>query len=273
MARLRSGKDEGLLYSLSRWTDLPAAKWPWFEERLDAGWFLGIDPRTALPAKWSLKPEDSLGLVFWTREPSNLIRSAGRLKGHQLVIHMTMTGWHEVEKGAPNLARSLFLLELAVDKFGPESLVWRFSPIPLVEDVVERFSRLAAGAEKLGLKEVFVAFLQDNDYMTEPRTLEARQGLLRQLASSTKLQVRLCNEDRTLAGATGPDNLGFGICEGGQRFQLSQSLPTEGCGCALAVDPFTINESCIFGCSYCYAADEALAPRKRNTTKRHLPVA
>ena len=48
--------------------------------------------------------------------------------------------------------------------------------------------------------------------------------------------------------------------------------PSEGCGCVLMADPFTINESCTFGCQYCYAADKSLAPKKRNTTKGHLPV-
>lgn len=280
---LRCGREEGLIYSFSRWTDLPAAKWPWFQERLEEGWFVGINPRTALPGKWSLKPEDTLGLVFWTRDPTNLIRNAKLLQDYPLVIHMTVTGWHEVEKGAPDMTRALFLLEQAVEKFGPDKIVWRFSPVPLVDDAVERFQKMAAAAESLGLQEVYVAFLQENDYLPETRPMRVRRELLHHLAASTKLRVRLCAEQTsTWINTQTPANLGIGVCEDGGRFVSlggtqsrgfsPRELPIEGCGCALAVDPFTINESCVFGCAYCYAADEKLTPHKRNTTKRHLPV-
>jgi sulfatase maturation enzyme AslB (radical SAM superfamily) len=87
-----------------------------------------------------------------------------------------------------------------------------------------------------------------------------------------------------------PNNLASGICESGERFAVIPPVdptnlltsvlrqeralpPREGCGCALAVDPFTINETCTMGCSYCYAADKSLASKKRNTTKFSLPLA
>jgi len=282
MSELRSGKAEILPYSLSRWTDLPAAKWEWFSQRLDDGWFLGFDPRTALPAKWSLKPEDTLGLVFWTREPTNLIADADRLKDFPLVIHFTLTGWHEVEKGAPDLERGLFLLDRLVSTFGPDKVIWRFSPIPLVDDAVERFQRIAEVAEGLGLKEVFVSFLQTNDLMIETRHSRVRSEMVKQMASKTGIKVLVCNEDTTTATG-GPPNLAHGVCEDGTRFTHPNWGPTpklagvnippvEGCGCALAVEPFTINETCVFGCSYCYAADKSLAPKKHNTTRRRLPI-
>lgn len=273
-----SGRIEKLPYSLSRWTDLPAAKWPWFETQLDQGWMVGFDPRTALPSKWSLAPADVFGLVFWTRNPTNLIVHADRLRDYPLVIHLTLTGWAEVEKGAPGIEEGLALMRDTVAIFGPSRVVWRFSPVPAVDDVIDRFERIAQTAVELGLTEVFTAFLQENDLLPETRRPRMRSELLRQLAvRSHGLRVSLCNEDRTLDLGTrmGPNNLGRAICESGRRFAKSEymvdSPPSEGCGCALAVDPFTINESCTMGCAYCYAADKSLAPKKHNTTKS-LPV-
>lgn len=267
--RVRSGRAEGLIYSLSRWTDLPATKWPWFKAQLRQGWMVGFDPKTAVPSQWSLAPEEVLGLVFWTRQPTNLIRCADLLRNYPLVIHMTATGWHEVEQGAPQLDESVELMAKLVGAFGVEQVEWRFSPIPAVTDVVDRFEALASKFAALGLRQVYVAFLQGNDLMPEQRGVEERQGLLRAMAErSHGLDVLICNDDQGLGlGLHRPAHLKYGVCESGCRFGAATKAGYEDCGCAMAVDPFTINEACSMGCAYCYAADKNLAPRKRDTTK------
>lgn len=277
-----SGQQEHLPYSLSRWTDLPTAKWDWFKAQLEAGQMRAFDPRTAIPVLWSLAPEDTLGLIFWTKNPENLIRDRFLLTPYKLVIHMTMTGWEEEEKGAPSLQESLDLMQLAVRNFGVENVTWRFSPVPMVENVLDRFEYMAKRVAGFGLPSVYVAFLQENDLMPEQRPRRTRVEMLKQMATrSHGLKVLLCNEDRSLGGETSrPEHLMSGICESGRRFvyqedelrSLSRDLLSEGCGCALAVDPFTVNETCTMGCRYCYAADKSLADKKRNTTKFSLPM-
>lgn len=276
MTEIRSGKLEKLPYSLSRWTDLPSAKFGWFQERLQEGWMLGFDPRTAIPSKWSLKVEDTFGLVFWTRDASNLVRIASTLNEYPLAIHYTLTGWHEVERGCPSIDRALGTMRDTVAAFGADNVTWRFSPVPIEDDVVDRFERIAKGVEAMGVKDVFIAFLQENELKNEPRPVRYRQELLRQMSARTGLTLQVCFEDST---PVIPSNgkIRQGVCESGQRLSksdISLDWPkTEGCGCALAVDPFTVNESCTFGCEYCYAADKDLSPKKRNTTKNfRLPV-
>ena len=276
---LKSGKAEKLPYSLSRWTDVPIAKWGWFMDQVQAGEFTGFDPRTAVPCRWSLKLEDTMGLIFWTKNPWNIVAYADQLINYPLVIHQTLTGWTEVEKGAPDISIGLDAMAEAVGMFGADNVTWRFSPVPLVDDVLERFEQIAERVSRLGLKDVYVAFLQENDLMPETRAKRTRGELLKRMAArSHGLQVLLCNEDETLGSNTVylPKNLRTGICESGRRFNPTddwrENPSTEGCGCALAVDPFTINESCTLGCRYCYAADKSLSPRKRNTTKDSLPL-
>jgi hypothetical protein len=122
-----------------------------------------------------------------------------------------------------------------------------------------------------------VTFLQENDRVPETRPAETRFELLRAMAGAVPdIDVVLCQVDKTLDGLTSPiTNLQYGVCESGQEFYRSKPVPNEmkeECGCCLAVDPFTINESCTMGCTYCYAADESLAPRKHSTTKKGLPL-
>ncbi len=270
MGPIFSGRSEGLLYSLSRWTDLPISKWPWFRQRLKQGFMLGLDPRTGMPGLWSLHPEDVLGLVFWTKNPTNLIKSVDLLSRFPLVVHMTLTGWTEVEHGVPDIEWGLRRLGETIEAFGKDRVVWRFSPVPLVSDVVDRFGSIAAEAKKMGVERVYVSFLQENDLMPEDRSLELRQDLLRSMAD-TGMDILVCNEDRVLDGSelALPPNLRYGVCEDGSRFTgVLENLPSEGCGCALSVDPFTINESCSMGCEYCYAADRSLAKERRDTTQK-----
>lgn len=281
MGAIRSGKAEGFPYSLSRWTDLPGGrdKWRWFARQLRQGWMAGFDPKTAVPSKWSLAPEDTLGFIFWTKKPENLIQSVKRLRPYPLVIHMTATGWHEVERGAPSLDGSIGAMVRLLDAYGVDRVEWRFSPVPAVPDAVTRFEVLANSFAILGLRRVYVSFLQDNDLMPEQRSIEERRGILREMTErSHGLDVVLCQDDRTLDGFPlhGTPNLRYGVCEDGRRFltpgdcELASS--TEDCGCALAVDPFTITESCTMGCAYCYAANKNLSPCKRDTTGGLLPV-
>lgn len=262
---MRRGIAEGLPYSLSRWTDLPAAKWDWFKDQLSAGSMVAMDPATGMPDRWSLDPADTLGMIFWTRNCRNLLLESSSISAYRKVVHFTLTGWHEVERRAPGIEEGLELLGSAVETFGVDNVTWRFSPVPLVEDIVQRFTRLAAKVESFGLDRVYLSFLQQNDWMQETRTGEQRRELLARLAASTSLLLVLCNEDQETLAPSQSLRLRSGICEDGSRFYPQGKR--EGCGCALAVDPFSMNEACSMGCKFCYSANIASSPKKRNTTK------
>ncbi len=290
MAMIRSGREEGLPYSLSRWTDVPAAKWDWFQDRMKAGYMEGFDPRTGVPALWSLRPEDTLGLIFWTKNPTKLYENADLLRQYNTRVHVTITGWHEEEPGVPSWGDMAMMTRALGVKLGWERITLRFSPVPIgLErgELLRRFdmitwlvSPFSGGWPEIpgvGVKDVFLSFLQTNDRIEETRSEANRIAIMREMAEIAArwgMNVRLCNEDRTLLGGGRlPSNLAPGICAPPGDFELPglPKSPSEGCGCVLAVEPFTINESCTYGCRYCYAADETLSGKKRNTT-RHLPL-
>lgn len=273
-----SGKVEKVPYSLSRWTDVPAGKWAWMRQQLDQQWMLAIDQRTSVPARWSLKPDETLGLLFWTKDPAHLLTER-RLHDYRVKVHVTVTGWAEVEKGCPGLYEAAHGLRKAALHFGPENVYWRFSPVPLLApeepfDAMKRFQAIAAIAADGGIRKVFVSFLQNNDLMPEYRTAGTKLDLLRRFAETADphgIKVELCADDRSIMGRNLLyPNLSLGVCAPPEDFGLPAS-DCDTCGCGFAVDPFTVNESCNFGCQYCYSADKSLSPKKRNTA-RTLPV-
>lgn len=273
------GRAQGIPFSLSRWTDVVASpnKWEWFRMQMAQGHMIAFDPRSAMPGRWSLKPESTLGMVFWTKNPENLILERKMFEGHNLKIHVTITGWEEVEKGAPKTEKAAELLCQVAELYGSNNVTWRFSPVPLVADAYERFVKIAKIVSKSDVNRVYLSFLQPNDRVPETRDREERLELITRFAGTASLyglNVLLCNEDRLLSKVSGlPSNLSAGICQAPEDFSLAgyDMPPSEGCGCVLMADPFTINESCTLGCTYCYAADKTLSDKKRNTTKS-LPL-
>jgi len=279
---MKTGRAENLPYSLSRWTDICAGdKWAWFEQQIDQGYMVAFDPRSAFPYRWSLQPADVLGLVFWTKNPEPLAKWAKlNRQRYSMRAHVTITGWHEVEWKVPPLSEVLFHTRQLADALGPDRVVWRFSPVPMIPDeqVVARFEQIAQGLE-WHVNKVYVSFLQENDRMPEKRSPEQRAKLMIRLSAIAKrygIVMQVCREESTpLPGPTQHNGLTtyvtHGVCEDGSMFAPVTEPVKEGCGCAICVEPFTINEACTYGCQYCYSADESLSPLKRDTTKR-LPL-
>ena len=276
-----SGKEVGFPYSLSRWTDVCIDKWEWFLASLKIGHFIGFHPTEAIPYRWSLRPDDVLGLIFWTKDPNNLIWSNITDRGYNIKAHITVTGWEEVEGKAPKLGPAINSLGMAASILGPKNVYWRFSPVPMLPHsvVVERFGQILAIASNEGIDRVYLSFLQENDRIPETRSEVDRLNILLELAELAQgrgVKIHLCNEDRLLLEYPNVHpNLDSGVCAPPEDFSLpGYSKPaSEGCGCVLMVDPFTVNESCSVGCKYCYAGVSDFSPKRRDTTKqRSLPV-
>jgi len=271
---LRSGQRERLPYSLSRYTDIPASldKWQWWCNALHQGYMQGFDPRTATPSWWSLAPEDTLSLEFWTKNPERLIQTEESLRPYSsLHVHVTLTGWAEVEHGAPCLEEGIALLRRTIATFGECAVSWRFSPVPLLEEgvVTERFAQILDGLMPHVPRVVYVGFLQENlSTLKETRTVEERARLLWGLARLGRVagcKVLVCSDLATWTPLLNPHpNLTHGVCVPTTRYPFS--VETEECGCALMADPFTMNESCQLACVFCYV----VTTRKHNTTR--LPL-
>jgi hypothetical protein len=243
---MRLGKEENYPYSLSRWTDVPGGKWPWFLQKLREGSFLGFDPCTGMPDRWSLSPEDVLGLIFWTKDPRNLLKDREILRPFKTVIHFTITGWSEVELRVPSLESSLALLPPLIESYGLGSVTIRYSPIPQQKSALDRWPKIAEGLVSVGVREVYLSSLRYGLSVTDLGVpLFEAISYLSKVAGPLGLKLLGCADDEAL-------DLPVGVCESGDRFL--PNLKRDSCGCAKVVDPFTRSESCSFGCKYCYAS-------------------
>ncbi len=240
-----------------------AGKWDWFMERQQEGWFWAFDGRTGIPSRWSLRPDSSLGLLWWTKNPLNLINHHSTVMPYRNHVNITLTGWHEVEKGVPPVEKTVELMKEAVKIFGSENVTWRFSPVPIVSDVVDRFRSIVGALGATLPSSVMVSFLQKNDFMEDGRSNEKRLEILNSLRNASPISVRLCAED-PMGGFE------KAICAPSAMFGFETDK--EQCGCGVAVEPFGSQESCVYGCRYCYAADKTISQKKTNTTKRSLDI-
>lgn len=269
---LHSGSSRNLPYSFSRWTEVPGdpSRWEWFKSRVRQGVFDGFDPvHSGVPRSWSLLPEDTQELIFWTKNPLALLVDRSVLAPFEgkVSVHVTCTGWgEEVERGVPGYKKVLPLLQPLVEVYGPERVTWRISPVPEREvALLLPLFDLAAGT---GIKRVFCSFLQENAGMGQgllPPWQKKEDALaLVEFGFDRGMQVSFCYDDQRFAPGV------VGVCSP----PTTPETPTDDCGCSLAVDPFGIHESCIYNCRYCYVTTPLLGPKRHNslTGKRRLTL-
>jgi len=143
------------IISASRRSDIPAFYSRWFLRRLEEGYCDWIHPFTGKLARVSLRPEDCLALVFWTRNPEPLLPALRDLDaaGHSYCFQVTLTGYPKaLESHNPGLDLSLRRLRELADRVGPQPVTWRYDPIVMSSCTpaafhLERFAEIADALE------------------------------------------------------------------------------------------------------------------------------
>ena len=121
------------IVSASRRSDIPAFHARWFAECLRAGFARVSNPFSNKIYEVSLRPEDVIAVVFWTRNPMPLFRHGFKELtdlGIPACFQFTITGYDEIlEKSTLSTERALAAFAHAADKVGPEFVQWRYDPI------------------------------------------------------------------------------------------------------------------------------------------------
>lgn len=283
--------------SCSRRTDIPAFYSTWLINRLNAGYCHVINPFGGQVYRVSLTPQDCLAMVFWTRNPAPLLPHLSELdaRGYRYYFHYTMLGYPSpIESHNPSIDTSIRVFKQLADRLSPTLVRWRYDPIiyssvtPL-EYHVARFQGIARRLEGFTNHCTF-SFLDFYGKTTrnlarvgrktgiefvEP-SLDEKQELVHQLAeiaSSYGMTLNTCCSDALAVGGARR-----GRCVDPELVQrlvpeldLSLKLkPTrDGCGCAESVD-IGAYDTCLFGCTYCYATNSREAAKKRHLA--HSPT-
>ena len=273
-----------MIISASRRTDIPAFYSEWFLKRAEAGEVLVRNPMnskqvSAIP----LNPEQVECIVFWTKDPRNMVPRLERLDrmGFDYYFLFTLTPYGpEIEPRVAEKERLQASFASLADRIGARRGLWRYDPILLGEEYSHAFHREKFGeyAERLAgsTERCIVSFLEP--YAKVKRTMgtwpqpsvEAQRRLIKELAD---IAARRGIELYTCAGdfsASVPgvhrgqciDNLLIQRLTGktvGARKDPSQRAD---CGCVKSRD-IGAYSTCLHGCLYCYATTSRTAALQR----------
>lgn len=142
-----------VIVSASRSTDIPAFYAQWFFNRLDKG---HVSWRNPFNGKYSYVSFDQTRfIVFWSKNPKPLIPYLNILKskGIGFYIQFTLNDYdaESLEPGVPALDERIDTFHQIVDQFGLGSIVWRFDPLILTENISSSalLDKIGGIAEKL----------------------------------------------------------------------------------------------------------------------------
>jgi hypothetical protein len=284
------------IISASRRTDIPAFYARWFLNRVRAGFCHWINPFGGQVYRVSLRPEDCLAVVFWTRNPKPLLRDLDflRQEGYRFYFHFTINGYPKaVESHNPPVFDAIATFRRLAETISPELTLWRYDPILLSEATpesyhLERFDLLSGQLEGY-TRRCYFSFV--DFYGKTERNLQRveREHGLTFRRPSLEEQRRLAHQLRdiaatrgiTLYSCCGDGLVGEGIEKAHcvdmdivsrLRPELNLHLkpvPTrQDCGCVESAD-IGAYDTCIFGCAYCYATNSRTAAMER--LQQHKP--
>lgn len=264
-----------MILSVSRRTDIPNYYCDWFLNRLRKGFLYVRNPLNAHQvSSIDLSPDVIDCIVFWTKNPANMMDRLDELNGYDYYFQFTVTGYDtDVEPNLPE--KKTFIIPTfrkLSEKIGKEKVIWRYDPIFFndkytMEYHIKAFSEIAR--ELSGYTEkVIISFVdlyaktQRNTKDLNVRTLTTEKMTIigKELARTAKqnnLKIETCAEDIDLK------NLGIqhGHCIDKELIERITGFKIKGdkdknqraeCGCFESIDIGSYN-TCQNGCKYCYA--------------------
>ncbi len=266
--------------SVSRRTDIPALYSEWFINRVRAGFARYRNPFSGAMYEVSLKPEDVIAFVFWSRNYASLLPYLPELDelGYGACFHYTLTDFGPpLEPFAPSTAQVIEAFHHLARRYSPAHVIWRFDPLIYSHTMsndyfIKKFTylaqRLHGATERCyisfvdlyrKLEKPFKALAQQGFEFYEP-LLEEKIELVSQLVKIGRqhgMRIYACCEPEILqvsgveqAHCVDSELLRHLFPE---KFQPLKPSPTrKGCGCFASRD-IGAYDTCIHGCVYCYA--------------------
>ena len=268
--------DQGRIISASRRTDIPAFYTPWLMNRIRAGYC--YYPNPVYPAKLyrvSLLKEDVSGFVFWTRHPAPLMPYLPELDkaGFPYYFQYTVNGYPQTIDGtSPPIETAIKTFLALSEAVGSDRVVWRYDPIILNAQITAEWHRknFCCLADAIGSSVHHLVISIIDPYMRTKRRLgSAENGVCYDISAYANLISWIASEaaDRNLhvescaEASLNVPGIAPGRCvdahllnkiSGRESPSLSFHKQREGCLCHYSVD-IGVNNSCGFGCQYCYA--------------------
>ncbi|WP_459939661.1 DUF1848 domain-containing protein [Desulfonatronum parangueonense] len=265
------------IISASRRTDIPAFYSSWLMNRIRAGFCVYPNPLYPQQVyRVSLRSEDVLGIVFWTRNPAPFVHHLATLDkaGFVYYFQYTIVGYpRTIDLRSPSVENAVKTFSNISHHVGSNRVIWRYDPIILNHDLSlswhhDNFRRIADSL--IDLTHQVIVSVIDPYARTQRRVGTAYDGVLYNPdayadvlrvivdeATSRNLVVQSCAENSLLIEGIAPgscvdSSLIYSLAGRESPRRLRFHKQREGCLCHESVD-IGVNDSCGFGCKYCYA--------------------
>lgn len=264
-----------MILSVSRRTDIPNYYSEWFYNRIKEGFLYVRNPMNLHQvSKINLSLDVIDCIVFWTKNPKNMIERIDEISKFNYYFQFTLTGYgKDVEPNLPDKKANLIdtFQELS-EIIGPKRIIWRYDPILLnnkytFEFHIKVFKEIA---EKLRgyTDRVVISFV--DFYIKTKRNMEKLQIEefeenklillaieLAKIANSNHMQIETCAEkiDLRRYGIEHGSCIDKKLIEniiGCKLLGFKDKSQREECRCLESIDVGTYN-TCLNGCKYCYA--------------------
>ena len=286
-----------MIVSVSRRTDVAAFYSKWFLNRVRAGWCLVPNPfNSNQTSRVALTPSEVDAFVFWSRDPRPLVKHLDELddRGYRYYFLLTLLGYpRRIDPAAPPAGRSIRTFHELSARIGPERTIWRYDPIVLSDlsgaGFHEKNFRKLAGRLRGASARCVISFVQP--YRKARARMEAAApgcadpidfnspevfGLLSaisQAAAENGMQMLSCASEQDFSAHGIKPSRCIDSELLAKLFGIDPSVPKDPyqrkeCGCAAGRD-IGVYDTCLFGCSYCYATSSI--ERARANHQRHDP--
>lgn len=268
------------IISVSRRTDIPAFYGDWFMNRIKVGFVPYLNPFGGQKYIISLKPEDVLCFVFWSKNFEPFLPKLKQIEnlGYKFYFNFTITGLPKIfECDLCDIETSLRTIKKMSKLYSPKHINWRYDPIILsnITDYnyhLKHFEFLASSMEgyvercyfsfviQYGkVKRNFDQFQSDNKITVYDPNKELTVKLANDLAvigNKYGIQMLTCSGDYLLT-----NKIGKAHCIDGNIIEklfpsnnkIFAEKPTrDQCGCTESTD-IGAYDTCSHGCIYCYA--------------------
>lgn len=269
------------IISASRRTDIPAFHSKWFMQRIRAGYVRVMSPFSSRVYTASLRLENVIAIVFWTKNGQPLVRYLPELKdrGYPMYFLYTINNYPKVlEPDIPNLRLTIKSVEKIRSLLGPGVMRWRYDPVVItsefsINDSLKNFDRLCSVMKSYTDRCIF-SFC---DYYK--KTIRKMTGIgldfsipnkedalgvaleMAAIANSHGIALVSCAHDYP-----GQDSITRGQCIDRSLIstliqsqeaidallRLKPARSRQDCGCLESFDIGAYN-TCYHGCVYCYA--------------------
>lgn len=295
-ARCESEQLPMKIISASRRTDIPAFYSEWFMNRIRDGYVRWVNPFSRLVHRISLRPEDVMAFVLWSKNYAPLVPHMDELdaRGYRMLFHFTINGLPRVfEPRVPDAQKTIECAHALSERYGPDPVLWRYDPVLIssITDVqyhLDRFRELCAAMEGAVRRCYFSFTVFHNKVQRNATALHGETGIaLHDLPPSDRIEI--ANALADIASDHGIEMLsccGDYLAEGkikkahctdaellfrlypDRTRRLVEAPTREGCGCCECTD-IGAYDTCAHGCIYCYASSRAQTALRNH--ERHDP--